>query len=124
MPNPPLVRPDLREALNRNRHARRVVTGFFHGTPALAGLWQQIEHSLSDVPALISEITRLRSELRAVRLDRANLAAAGRAALAARLDGEPDSLSYLRDELAIQGFLAEHDAATDYLTRRRNRGRR
>jgi hypothetical protein len=47
--------------------------------------------------------------LRAVRLDRANLAAAGRAALAASLDGDPDPLSFLRAELATQGFLEDND---------------
>ncbi len=131
MPHAPLARPDLQEASNRNRHARAIVTGFSRATPALADLWQQIERSLSDIPVLISEIIRLRSELAAVRLDRANLAAAGRAALAAgraalaaSQDGEPDPLSYLRDELAIQGFLAGHDATRDYLMRRHNWGRR
>ena len=124
MPYPPLARPDLQEARHRNRHARRIVTGLSRGTPALAGLWQQIERSLSDVPVLIAEITYLSSEARAVRQDRANLAAAGRAALAASHDSEPDPLSYLRDELAIQGFLAEHGAITDYQARRLNGGHR
>jgi hypothetical protein len=96
--------PDLQEASDRNRHARHIVTGFSRATPALADLWQQIEHSLSDTPILIAEITRLRSELTTVRLDWANLAAAGRATLAAYHDGEPDPLSYLRDELDAQGF--------------------
>jgi hypothetical protein len=70
----------------------------------LAGLWQQISHSLSDVPILTAEITRLDSELRIVRLDRANLAAAGRATLSAYRTDEPDPVSYLRDELDAQGF--------------------
>jgi hypothetical protein len=51
--------------------------------------------SAGDVPVL------LRS-LRAARLRAANLAAAGRATLAAERDGEPDPLYYLRDQL-------EHD---------------
>ncbi len=119
MPNPPLARPDLQEARNRNHRARHVVTGFSRATP-----WQQIERSLSDVPALISEITHLSSDVRAIRLDWANLAAAGRAALAASLDGEPDPLSYLRDELAAQGLLAGHDATRDYRMRPQFRGRR
>jgi hypothetical protein len=38
-----------------------------------------------------------------VRLDRANLAAAAFATIAAHQDGEPDPLSYLRDELGAQG---------------------
>ena len=48
-----------------------------------------------------------RERLTAVRLDRANLAAAGRATIAAYHDGEPDPLSYLRDELHAQGFSTE-----------------
>ena len=65
--------------------------------------------SLSDVPILTTEINRLNGQLRAVRLERANLAAAGRAALAASRDGDPDPLSFLRAELAAQGFLEEHE---------------
>jgi ABC-type transporter Mla subunit MlaD len=106
---PPAERLDLLEALSRNSHARRVITGFSRATPALADLWQQIDHSLSDVPILTTEINRLDGQLRAVRLDRANLAAAGRATLAAGRDGDPDPLSFLRAELAAQGFLEEHE---------------
>jgi hypothetical protein len=104
----PAERPDLLEAISRNSHARHIVTGFSQATPTLADLWQHIDHSLSDVPILATEISRLNGQLRAVRLDRANLAAAGRAALAASRDGDPDPLSFLRAELAAQGFLEEH----------------
>ena len=107
---PPTERPDLLEALSRNSHARHIVTGFSQATPTLAELWQHIDHSLSDVPILTTEINRLNGQLRAVRLDRANLAAAGRAALAASRDGDPDPLSFLRAELATQGFLEERKA--------------
>lgn len=107
MPNTtPAIRPDLQEATSRNRTACHVLTGFSRATPNLADLWQQISQSLSDVPILTAEITRLDSELRIVRLDRANLAAVGRAALAAYRAGEPDPVSYLRDELDAQGFSA------------------
>ncbi len=110
MPHSPLTeRPDLLEAISRNSHARRIVTGFSRATPTLADLWQQIDHSLSDVPILTAEITRLNGQLRAVWLDRANLAAAGRATLAASRDGDPDPLAFLRAELAAQGFLEEHE---------------
>ena len=51
-----------------------------------------------------AEITRLRAELADARLDRANLAAAALATIAAHADGEPDPLSYLRDELRAQGY--------------------
>jgi hypothetical protein len=67
--------------------------------PALADIWRHIAGALSDTAALSAEITRLSAELHDARLDRANLLAAMRAALAAHADGEPDPLSYLRDEL-------------------------
>ncbi|ROO89573.1 hypothetical protein EDD29_7272 [Actinocorallia herbida] len=50
------------------------------------------------------EFARLNTELRSLRLSRANLAAAARAAIAALQDHEPDPLFYLRDELTAQGF--------------------
>lgn len=109
MPYPPLTgRPDLLEAISRNIHARHIVTGFSRATPALADLWQHIDHSLSDVPVLIAEINLVNGHLRAARLDRANLAAAGRAVLSAARDGDPDPLSFLRAELTVQGFLEDN----------------
>ena len=95
---------NLQEANARADSAQRIVTGFSRVTPHLADLWQQISHALSDIPILAAEIMRLGSELRAVRLDRANLAAAGRATLAAWREGDSDPLSCLRDELHAQGF--------------------
>lgn len=95
---------NLQEVTTRADSAQHVIVGFSRATPNLADLWQQVTHALSDIPLLAAEITRLGSQLTQVRLDRANLAAAGRAALAAWHDGEPDPLSYLRDELAAQGF--------------------
>ena len=110
MPCPPLAeRPDLLEAISRNIHARYIVTGFSRATPILADLWQHIDHSLSDVLVLADEIIRLDGQLRAVRLDRANLAAAGRAALAASRDGDPVPLEFLGAELAAQGFLEDNE---------------
>lgn len=115
MPNPiPASGLDLLDASIRNRHACRIVSGCAGAIPALGGLWRPIEGSLSDVPVLISEIIRLRRDLSGARLDRANLAAAARATLAAAgRDTEPDPLWYLRDELAAQGLLPEHDATSD-----------
>jgi hypothetical protein len=87
--------------------------------PALGQLWQPIDGSLSDVPVLILEIIRLRREISAGRLDRANLTAAARATLAALAAAavgrgtEPDPLWYLRDELAAQGLLPEHELEHD-----------
>ncbi|HEY5986267.1 MAG TPA: hypothetical protein VIV12_07825 [Streptosporangiaceae bacterium] len=70
-------------------------------------IWQCLVIALADTPALTAEITQLRTALADARLDRANLAAAALACIAAHRDGEPDPLSYLRDELRAQG----HDPA-------------
>ncbi len=95
---------NLQEVNTRADCAQHIITGFSRAVPHLADLWQQVTHSLSDVPILIAEITRLGGELTSGRLDRADLAAAGLATLAAWHDGEPDHLSYLRGELDLQGF--------------------
>jgi hypothetical protein len=97
----------LLEVNVRAQTARNIIIGFSRATPTLSDLWQQVSNSLSDIPDLTAEITRLDSELSAVRLDRANLAAAGRATLAAYRDRERDPLSYLRDELTAQDFRRE-----------------
>ncbi len=106
MPNTPPPSINLLEVNTRANTAQHIITGFSRATPNLADLWQQVSHSLSDIPILTAELTRLDAELTAVRLDHANLAAAGRATLAAYRLGEPDPLSYLRDELDAQGFSA------------------
>ena len=74
--------------------------------PALADLWRHVDDALTDavllsalVARLSAHVSRLCDELDRARLDRANLLAAMRAALAAHADGEPDPLWYLRDEL-------------------------
>jgi len=112
----PASRPDLHEVGTRNRQARRLVAGCSCAIPALGQLWRHIDRCLSDVPVLISEIICLRREISVRGLERANLAAAARATLAALAAGrsaEPDPLWYLRDELAAQGLLSEHDATSD-----------
>jgi len=96
---------DLQEAATRSHAARRIIAGFSSAQPTLAQIWQHLETALADTPALAAEITRLRAELRDTRLDRANLLAAARAVVTAHLDGEPDPLSYLRDELQARGQL-------------------
>ena len=100
MPN--AVRPaniNLEEVTARNNTARHIITGFSTAMPALADIWRYLQDAFNDVPALAAEITRLSAELNDTRLDRANLLAAARATAAAYHDGEPDPLSYLRDEL-------------------------
>jgi len=83
----------------RNDIARDIIAGFAAVTPALAGAWRHVDRALADVPAALAELGRVRAELEAVRLDRANLLAAMGATVGAHADGEPDPLYYLRDEL-------------------------
>ncbi len=99
MPTLPYSSTDLQEVSTRNDHARRIVAGFASAMPALADIWRDIDGALHDTAALSADITRLSAELHDTRLDRANLLAAMRAALAAHADGEPDPMSYLHDEL-------------------------
>ena len=87
------------EFTTRNDIARDMIAGFAAITPTLAGMWRLIDVALADLPAVLAQLGRTRAELDAVRLDRANLLAAIRAALAAHADGEPDPLGYLSDEL-------------------------
>ncbi len=105
------TRADLLEANARAETAHHIIAGFSLAVPALAGLWQQVRDSLADIPVLASEITRLRDSLTTTRLDRANLAAAGQASIAAHRNGDPDPLCYLRDELRAQGFHADGRSA-------------
>ena len=102
---------DLLEANARAETAHHIIAGFSLAVPALADLWHQVRDSLADIPVLASEITRLHDSLSSTRLDRANLAAAGKASISAHRNGDPDPLSYLRDELAAQGFQADGRSA-------------
>lgn len=99
------VKTDLQKISARNTSARQVIAGFSSAIPTMAEIWTHIQLALSDMPTLSAEITQLRTELDETRLDRANLLAAARATIAAHNDGEPDPLSYLRDELAARGQL-------------------
>ena len=94
----------LVEVHARAENAYRVIIRFALTHPALADLWQQVNDSISDIPVLSAEITRLNGELADTRLSRANLAAASRATLIAWHGSEPDPMSYLRDELTTQGL--------------------
>jgi hypothetical protein len=87
------------EITTRNDIARDIIAGFAAVTPPLAGVWRLVDTALADLPAVLADLGRARTELAAVRLDRANLLAAIRATLAADVDGDPDPLGYLRDEL-------------------------
>lgn len=109
--NPAIVRISIQEVNARANTAQHIVTGFSRAMPNLADLWQQITHSLSDVPILTTEVARLQTKLLVTRVERANLAAAGRATIGAYRDGERDHLSYLRDELSVQGFTGQRGRA-------------
>jgi hypothetical protein len=87
------------EITTRNDISRDIVTGFAAVTPTLTGVFRLIDTALADLPAVLADLGRTRAELKAVRLDRANLLAAIRATLAADAEDEPDPLGYLRDEL-------------------------
>ena len=90
---------NLQEISTRNRYARHIISGFSAALPTLAGIWRFLDWAPTDTLTLAAEISRQYADLAAVRLDRANLLAAIRAALAAARDGEADPLAYLRDEL-------------------------
>lgn len=94
------VRNDLQEVTTRYDIARDLTTGLASQYPI--EIWQHLLDSFADIPALTVEITRLRMDLAYARLDRANLAAAALASIAAHDD--PDPLCYLRDELRAQGY--------------------
>ena len=93
---------DLPEALTRNQAARQLAEGLADQLPA--DVWHSLTAAFADTPVLAAEIIELRTELAGVRLDRANLAAAALATITAHQDGEPDPLSYLRDELSAQDY--------------------
>ncbi len=100
MPNTvPPASINLQEVTERNNNARRIILGCQSAMPTLTETWRYLQDALNDTVALAAEITRLSAELARTRLDRANLLAAMRAALAAHADGEPDPMEYLRDEL-------------------------
>jgi hypothetical protein len=102
--HPPSTTINLLEADTRARTARHIIDAFSIVFPTLAGFWHQIDDALADTPVLTAEIADLRAQLSECRLDRANLAAAGRATITTHHNGELDPLSYLRDELHAQGF--------------------
>ncbi len=95
-PNPPI---NLQQISTRNDQARHIVAGCASALPALADMWRHLEAALADAATLAAQVIQLSAELERTRLDRANLLAAMRAALAAHADGEADPLWYLRDEL-------------------------
>ncbi|GAA3271484.1 hypothetical protein Dvina_45240 [Dactylosporangium vinaceum] len=55
--------------------------------------------AVADVPVLLAEIERQAELLTLARTEHANLLAAAQATLSAALDGDPDALTYLRDEV-------------------------
>ena len=100
VPNEP--QNDLQEVITRNRVAQEVIAGFL--AASASQILEYVADALADTPPLAEEVARLRSRLASARLDRANLAAAALATIAAHHEGEDDPLMYLRDELAAQGY--------------------
>ena len=98
---------DLDQITARNQTARRMIAGFSAEMPVLADFWRQLDIALADNLTLSAEVAWLTAELAATRLDRANLLAAMRAAIAAHADGESDPLSYLRDEVDARQLPAQ-----------------
>ena len=100
MPNTvPHITINLQEISDRNSNARHIVTGCAAAMPTLGSMWQHLDDALNDAIALSAQITRLSAEVEHTRLDRADLIAAMRAALAAYSDGEADPMWYLQDAL-------------------------
>ena len=114
MANPhPHSRTGIEEITACNVTARHMIAGFAAEMPALADFWRHLDTALADNLTLAAEVTRLTAEHTATRIDRANLLAAMRATIAAYADGEPDPLSYLRDELDPRQIPAQrHREAT------------
>jgi predicted DNA-binding ribbon-helix-helix protein len=104
-PNSPI---DLEQVTARNQTARHMIAGFCAEMPVLADFWRHLDTALADNLTLSAEVARLNADLAATRLDRANLIAAMRATITAHADGEPDPLSYLRDELNAGQVPAQH----------------
>ena len=90
---------DLHAVYARNDNAFRIIAGFSAAMPAMAEMWQQVDRALADVPAMGAVIARLTADLAGLRMDRANLLAAMRAALGADADGESDPWWYVRDAI-------------------------
>jgi hypothetical protein len=65
----------------------------------------KLARALDTIPLPCAEIGRMRVRLAHTLADLYNLIAAARATLGADVDGEPDPLYYLRDELDAQGQL-------------------
>jgi hypothetical protein len=102
---------NLLEVTSRAKRAVRIVNSLSLAMRTLADLLRQMDSALSDIPSLAAEISGIRDSLTACRIDRANLAAAGRAAITAYRNGENDPLSYLHDELLAQGFSTQRSGA-------------
>jgi hypothetical protein len=47
---------NLLEANTRAESAQHIITGFSRAIPNLAELWQQVIHSLSDIPILTTDM--------------------------------------------------------------------
>lgn len=90
-----------RPTLDKEAVSHHLSTAMRRRTPA--ALWT----ALMDIPVLLAEHQRLSSLLTVARTEFANLLAAARATIHAEDDGEPDPLSYLRDEIGAHDPVEE-----------------
>jgi hypothetical protein len=98
---------ELQEATTRHQAiAQRLADLLAPDYPA--DILPYLDAVLAEIPAMAGLISRQGTDLAQSRLNRANLAAAALAVIAATRDGEPDALSYLRDELRAQGHDTDH----------------
>ena len=74
-----------------------------------ASAMSTLTRALDMIPLLSAEVGRLRARLARTLTNLHNLTAASRATLRASVDGEDDTLYYLRDELEAQGQLPPWD---------------
>ena len=102
MPDDSRTSDSLQEAATRHHRIVQNLASLL-ATECSEEIWPYLDAVLADIPAMAGMINRPGADLAQARLNRANLAAAALAVIAATRDGEPDALSYLRDELHAQG---------------------
>ncbi|WP_405582186.1 hypothetical protein [Streptomyces sp. NBC_01190] len=90
-----------RPTLDQEAVSEHFTTATRRRTPT--ALWT----ALTDIPVLLADNRRLASLLTNARAEFANLLAAARATVHADDDGEPDPMSYLRDEVAAHDPIDE-----------------
>jgi hypothetical protein len=104
LPSPSPTTPPGKHQHGASPHRSLRGPGDTLASASLGEIWQYLAAAFDSIPAVAAEITTLRARADGARLDRANLAAAALATIAAHHDGDHDPLCYLRDELRAQGY--------------------